>query len=295
MEFRVLKYFVTIVQEGNISNAANVLHISQSTLSRQIKDLEEELGATLFERGNRSISLTEDGDYLYSRALEIIQIAHNAETTIKSGEMVTGDLHVGVGENYMSELVAKVFNQILDDYPDVKVHLHNIAGDLIPGEIDRGILDFGFVTNQHNLDNYHQLSFDKEDHWGILMPQDSHLAELKEINPKDLSRQRLILGRQNGLIKNLQKWLGRYTNKVQFAGTFDMAESMKTLVQNGVGLAVTFDKKQYHEDESQFAFRSLVEFSVSKSKMIWKKGRPLSKLDQIFLELMKSENSEKAF
>lgn len=295
MEFRVLKYFVTIVQEGNISNAANVLHISQSTLSRQIKDLEEELGATLFERGNRSISLTEDGDYLYSRALEIIQIAHNAETTIKSGEMVTGDIHVGVGENYMADLVAKAFRKILDQYPDVRVHLHNVAGDLIPGEIDRGILDFGFATSQHNLDDYYQLPFDQQDPWGILMPKDCPLAELEEIKPKDLSKIRIIIGRQNGLIKNWQKWLGRYAGKVKEAGTYDMAESMYVLVKSGVGLAVTFDKKQYHEDANLLAFRPLADFSVSKSKMIWKKGRPLSKLGQVFLDLMKSESSEKAF
>lgn len=289
MEFRVLKYFVTIVQEGNISNAANVLHISQSTLSRQIKDLEEELETTLFDRGNRYISLTEDGNYLYSRALEIIQIAHNAEATIKSSEMVTGDLHVGVGENYMADLVAKVFQEILDQYPDVRVHLHNVAGDLIPNEIDRGILDFGFATSQRNLDDYYQLPFDHQDLWGILMPKDCSLTKLAEIKPKDLNREKIIIGRQNGLIKNWQKWLGRYAAQVKEVGTYDMAESMYILVKSGVGLAVTFDKRQYHKAENQLIFRPLAAFPKSKSKLIWKKGRSLSKLDQVFLNLMRHQ------
>lgn len=290
MELRVLKYFTTIVQEGNISNAANVLHISQSTLSRQIKDLEEELETILFVRGNRSISLTQDGQYLYSRASEILQIATDAESTIKSKETVTGSLHVGVGENYMAMLVSQVFAQIVNTYSGVQVHLHNLASDLIPREIERGVLDFGFAISQQNLDDFAQIKFDYRDRWGILMPKNHPLSYLKQINPKDLRDERIIISRQNGLIRNWGKWLGEDKDHVRQVGTYDMAETMNLLVKNGVGLAITFDKPEYRQQaNSELLFKPLANFPAHNSKMIWKKERPLSKLDKIFLQLMREE------
>lgn len=290
MELRVLKYFTTIVQEGNISNAANVLHISQSTLSRQIKDLEDELETTLFERGNRSISLTQDGQYLFSRASEILQIAMDAKSTIKSSEIVTGSLHVGVGENYMAILVSKAFAQIVNNYSNVQVHLHNLPSDLIPREIERGVLDFGFAISQQNLDDFEQIAFSYQDHWGILMPKNHPLSTHEQITPKDLKDERIIIGRQNGLIRNWENWLGEDKDAVRQVGTYDMAETMNLLVKSGVGLAVTFNKPEYHyQSNSELLFKPLAKFPAHNSKMIWKKERPLSKLDKIFLQLMREK------
>lgn len=289
MELRVLKYFVTIVQEENISSAANVLHVSQSTLSRQIKELENELNTTLFNRGNRFISLTPDGRYLYSRASEILQIATDTKSTILSSETVTGSLHIGVGENYMSKIVADVFAQIVNKYSGVQVHLHNIASDLIPNEITRGVLSFGFAINQRNLDNFNQLPFNYHDVWGIMMTKKNPLSLLKQITPKDLENERIILGRQNGLMKDWKKWLGEYEKKVRQVGTYDMTESMNMLVRSNTGLAVTFDKPEYHSSNSEFVFIPLANFPSHNLRMIWKKERSLSELDKLFLQLMKEK------
>ena len=175
MELRVLMYFVTIVQEGNISKAANVLHLSQSTLSRQIQNLEEELGSVLLERDQKPIGLTDNGKFLYSRAKEMLQIATNTAEIIKSNELVTGELEIGVGEDRMQELVAETFAKLVRRYPKIKVNLHNVASDLIPREINRGILDFGFVSNQTNLADFHQLPINYQDRWGILMGKEASL------------------------------------------------------------------------------------------------------------------------
>lgn len=289
MELRVLKYFVTIVQEKNISNAANVLHVSQSTLSRQIQELERELNTTLFERGKYTIRLTDSGQFLYSRAQEMLQIAESTSKTILSDEIVSGSLNVGVGENYVENLVAKAFKKLADKYPQVELHLHNVASDLIPDQVERGILDFGFAISQNNLDDFYQLEFNYQDVWGILVEKNSPLSELKELSPSDLAGGRLILSRQRGLIQRFYNWLGEEKDNLRIVGTYDMTESMHTLVKSGVGLSLTFDKQQYHDRNSQFVFIPLRNFSTPNSKLIWKKGRVQSKLEQFFLELMKQE------
>lgn len=291
MELRVLNYFVTIVQEGNISKAANVLHISQSTLSRQIHELEMDLGTTLFQRGKRTIKLTDDGKFLYSRAQEMLQIAASTSKVIRSGELVTGDLVIGIGENYMVNIVSAVFHQLLEQYPDIKIHLHNIPGDLIPDEIDRGVLDFGFVTTQRNLDNYPQLSFKHQDYWGILMPKNHRLSSLDQITPDDLSGERLLVGRQRGLIKRLENWWQDNAKSIKTVGTYDMTESMNIMVAGKIGLAVTFDKPEYHQADNDLIFKKFADFPVSTSRMIWKSGRQQSKLEKAFLKLIKNKTN----
>ena len=295
MELRVLNYFVTIVQEGNISNAANVLHVSQSTLSRQIHELEMDLDTTLFQRGKRFIKLTDDGKFLYSRAQEMLQIADSTSKVIRSGELVTGDLVIGIGENYMVNIVSSVFRQLLDQYPDIRIHLHNIPGDLIPDEIDRGVLDFGFVTTQRNLDDYPQLAFKHQDCWGILMPKQHRLTRRDQITPDDLSGERLLVGRQQGLIRRLKKWWQDNAENIKTVGTYDMTESMNIMVASGIGLAVTFDNQEYHQAENNLVFKRFADFPVTTSRMIWKAGRQQSKLEQAFLSLIKKRVSQEGF
>lgn len=292
MELRVLKYFTVVVQEGNFSRAANVLHVSESTLSRQIQNLEEELNTQLLLRGNRSLKLTDSGQYLYSRTLEILQMAENTANTIQSGEKVVGNLHIGVGENYMETLVARAFAKLVRKYPDIEVNLHNITGDSTPNKVEQGVLDFGFVTTQKNLDNFYQLALPFKDHWGILVRKEDPLTRLKELQPRDLRNRGLLLSRQHGLINNFVKWLGPVKDRIRVVGTCDMMRSMHELVRNKVGLALTFDKKEYHEPNSSFAFLPLKDFAPSTSKLIWKKGRKQTKLEKLFLTEIKKEIKE---
>ncbi|ERK45810.1 transcriptional regulator, LysR family [Levilactobacillus brevis ATCC 14869 = DSM 20054] len=286
MELRVLRYFVTIVQEGNISGAANVLHVSQSTLSRQIQDLESELATTLFTRGSRRIKLTADGQFLYSRAEEMLQLADSTRHAINAQDIVSGDLIIGAGENFTSALIAQIFRQIVTAYPKAKVHLVSTTGDDVRAGIDKGTLDFGIITTEADFPEYAQLQFPQKDAWGLVMPAKHELTQKKALEPVDLAGHRILLARQADVERTLRQWVGAYQSQVQIVGTYDMYYSMHVLVRNRVGLAFSFDKPDYHQPDSQLVFRPLAQMKRFSSKLIWKHGRPSSRLAEIFLTKM---------
>lgn len=289
MELRVLRYFVTIVHEGNISGAANVLHISQSTLSRQIQDLENELDTTLFTRGSRRIKLTADGQFLYSRATEMIQLADTTTRAINAKDIVSGDLFIGAGENFTSTLIARIFYQLVTTYPDVNIHLVSTPGDQVRDGVDKGTLDFGVITTEEALPEYEQLQFPQKDAWGLVMPANHALAQKESLAPTDLVHHRILLARQADVEQTLLNWAGKYRDDLQIVGTYDMYYSMHVLVRNHVGLAFSFDKPDYHQPNNQLVFRPLVGMPRFSSKMIWKKGRHHSRLAETFLTKISNE------
>lgn len=289
MELRVLKYFVMIVNEGSISRAANVLHVSQSTLSRQIKDLEDELNTTLFNRGSRRIKLTPDGQFLHSRALEMLQLAETTARTINTKDIVSGDLFIGAGENFTSNLIARIFYQIVTTYSDVNVHLVSVPGDRLLADVNKGTLDFGIITTKEDLSEYNQLQFTQKDAWGLVMPANHVLAKKDSLRPADLVNSRILLARQADVEETLLSWAGQYRDQIKTVGTYDMYYSMYVLVQNRVGLALSFDKPDYHHSDSKLVFRPLEGMEKFSSKLIWKKNRPLSRIAEIFLTKINNE------
>ncbi|TKI79878.1 LysR family transcriptional regulator, partial [Bacillus wiedmannii] len=146
MEIRVLRYFIAVANEESISAAAKQLHLSQPTLSRQLKDLEMELGTNLFIRGNRKISLTEEGKYLFKKAKEIVDLADKTEANLKdSKEMISGEVYIGAGETEAMHLIAKTLKVLIKDYPNIRFHLYSGNADDIKSKLDSGLLDFGVV------------------------------------------------------------------------------------------------------------------------------------------------------
>lgn len=162
MEIRVLRYFIEIVREGNISAAAQRLHISQPALSRQIMDLETELGTTLFEQGHRQIKLTQEGYYLYERAQEITSLVAKTEYNLQSRDVISGTLDIGGGESSAMQVVMDVLHDILKEYPNIKINL--VSGDFgsIQWQLDKGLIEFGVIMGNHNLENYHSLTLPKK-------------------------------------------------------------------------------------------------------------------------------------
>ena len=145
MELRVLRYFLAVCEEKNISKAANSLHISQPSLSRQLKNLEEELGVTLFYRGHQEITLTQEGYYLQEHAEEIISLANKTQQNLKHSKIISGELYIGAGESIAIKRVMDIVNNIVKNYPQVKIHVFNGNSSMIEGKIERGILDFGIT------------------------------------------------------------------------------------------------------------------------------------------------------
>lgn len=202
MEIRTLQYFLTIAREESISGAAEYLHITQPTLSRQMKELEEELGKQLFIRGKRRITLTDEGMILRKRAEEILGLVERAEAEVKANEeLLTGDIYLGCGESEGMRPIAKTIATMLEKYPHVKFHLHSGKAEEVMEKIDAGVLDFGIVIEPVDLNKYDYLRLPYSNVWGILMKRDSTLASLDKITPDDLRGKPLLCSNQ-GMVKN---------------------------------------------------------------------------------------------
>ena len=215
MELRVLQYFLAVTREQSISGAAESLHLSQPTLSRQLKELEEELGRQLFIRGNRRITLTEEGMILRRRAEEILELVKKAEHEVSlSDETLAGDITIGAGETDGVRLLANAAQMIQKEYP--LVHFHIISGDrvTVTEEMDRGLIDFGLLFGRIDPSKYESIQVPCKDRFGVLMRRDSPLAEKKAISPEDLRTQPLILSRQALQDASLQAVFGNDSEKL---------------------------------------------------------------------------------
>ena len=187
MELRVLRYFLAVVKQGSIIRAAEVLHVTQPTLSRQLMELEEELGKKLFIRGNRKISLTDEGILLHKRAEEIIDLVEKTKSEIVSSDkLISGDIYIGGGETEVMRLLAQAAKKLQKDYPNIKYHIYSGNADDVTEKLDKGLLDFGVLIEPANISKYNFLKLPAVDKWGILMRKNSPLAKYETIKPEYL-------------------------------------------------------------------------------------------------------------
>lgn len=288
MEIRVLEYYISIVENKSITGAANALHISQSTLSRQIMDLEDNLGVTLFERGKREISLTEDGDFLYQRAREIVRLADDTAEKIHAGQSLSGTIRIGIGEGSVNELILSSLQPLIERNPNVTLDYQTLAADKIFRDIDTGLLDFGIVWTNDNLSRYEYLALPYENHWGSVIRSDDPLMEKKELVAADLRHRHLMLPQQLDVISDLKKYLNHYAAGVRVTGYYDMNYNMIAMVKSGIGIALTLDKPEY-QDRTDIDFKPLKALTPIKVKLIWKADSKLTRLCQTFLAAVKNQ------
>lgn len=286
MDIRVLRYFIEIVKDGTISSAAHSLHISQQALSNQIHDLEAELGVTLFERGHRQITLTEDGYYLYERAQEIAALVDKTTYHLQSQEVISGVLGIGAGESQALQPVMDVVAQILRDYPDVRTNLVSGASGTIRRQVDQGSLEFGVVMGREQLQNYNTLPLPAKNRWGILLKEDHPLAKQKEIAPSDLIGQALITSSQSRLQDSFRDWAGSLVEQYHFVGNYNLLYNAELLVKAGAGIALAYDgiANLYNQG---LAFRPLQPAVTDNNTLIWAKNRQLPHVGLLFLDLLK--------
>ena len=282
MEIRVLEYYIAIVQQKSITRAAQLLHISQSTLSRQIMDLEQELGVTLFQRGRREISLTEDGNFLYRRAQEILRLTQDTQQKILAGQSLSGTLRIGIGEGAVNALILSALLPLIEHHSGVKLDYQTLASDKIFRDIDLGLLDFGVVWTNDNLSPYESLELPYTNHWGAVVPAKDPLAATPELVAADLRHRRVLLPQQLDVISDLSKYLNHYVPGIRVAGYYDMNYNMLAMVRSGIGIAITLDKAEYQE-LAEFAFVPLKALKTLGVKLIWKTGQTLTRLNQAFL------------
>lgn len=293
MEIRVLKYFLAVAREQNISAAAQSLFLSQPTLSRQLKELEEELGKQLFIRGSRKITLTEEGLLLRKRAEEIVELLDKTEKELSnSDEQVSGEIYIGAGETDGLRLIAKAAKELQEQYPQITYRI--ISGDAvdITERLDKGLIDFALLLEPVDISKYSYLKFPVKDVWGVLMRRDCPLAEKKSISPKDLQDMPLIVSRQALDGSELTQWLKNGSEQLNIVSTYNLVYNASLMVDEGLGVALCLDKIINVSGDSSLCFRPLKPRLEVGMSLVWKKYQVFSKAAEKFiLKMQESVNS----
>lgn len=281
MEIRVLRYFLAVAQEGSVTRAARALHLTQPTLSRQIRELEEELGQTLFSRGGRELSLTREGLLLRQRAEEIVGLAEITEKEFRSlGEKtVSGDLSLGCGESKALSFVTDALKVLQDEHPLIMPHFFSGNGEIVMDRLDKGLLDFAVLMGAENTERYYSLPLPNHDTWGLLMDKDDPMAQKKAITAEDLLDIPLILSSQSLSRDELSGWLGFPMSRLHIAATYTLLFNGSLMVRSGLGYALCFDHIAPSGKDIPFAFRPL----TSPLSLVWKKHQILSAPAEAFL------------
>lgn len=296
MELKNLTTFLAVAEKETISAAAKHLHLSQPSLSRQLMDLEKELGVTLFTRGNRKITLTEDGLLFRKRAEEIVELLEKTRSEFLSPrDTIAGNVSIGAGETYVIQLLGAIIKEIQAEYPNIKFHFFSGNADEVKERLDKGLLDFGVVISPVDVKKYDSLRLPAKDTWGVLMRKDSPLAVKEVITPKDLWDVPLITSRQSLVSSELSKWLKKDLKKLTVVATYNLVYNASKLVEEGVGYGLTLDKLVNFAPDSPLCFRKLSPTLESNLDVIWKNTQVFSKASGLFLERMKEQFSEDGY
>ena len=289
MELRVLQYFLAVAREQNISAAAQSLHLTQPTLSRQLRELEEELGKQLMIRGSRKITLTEDGMLLRKRAQEILELVDRTEKEVMhTDDTVSGDIYIGTGETDGVRQIARVAHQLQDSCPGVRFHI--VSGDAVDvcEELDKGLLDFGVLLGDMDKTRYHYMELPMRDIWGVLMRRDSPLARQDTVSPRDLWDKPLILSRQMDNKSGLYRWLRKEQAELHTVATYNLIYNASLMVDEGMGYAFTLDKL-VNTTGSDLCFRPLKPRMELGMYLVWKKSQRFSRAAELFLERVQEQ------
>lgn len=287
MELRVLRYFLEVAREGNVTHAARRLHVSQPTLSRQIKELEEELGKKLFTRSNYSVKLTEEGLLLQKRAEDILEMADKTLAEFKSlDEIKGGDIHMGCAESNGIAHFIRVIKGLHEKYPRIRYHFYSGNADSVNERLDRGMLDFAIVIQEVDLSRYNYLKIPSLDRWGLIMPKNVPLARQSHVCLKDLLDIPLILSRQ-AMREEMPRWFGEFQDKLNIVATYDLIFNTSVMVREGFGYVLGFDGLINTGQDSDLCFRPLEPALESSMYIIWKKYQVFTPAASLLLEELK--------
>lgn len=292
MEIRVLKYFLAVAREQNITVAANYLHITQPTLSRQIKELEDELGFALLIRKSHNVELTEEGMLFRKRAEEIVSMVDKTEDEFKAmKDNISGDIFIGTAESHIMKYIAKVFKDLQNEFPNIHYHLVSGNEKDVTDLLDKGLLDFCVLVQPADISKYNYLNLPDKDIWGIVMKKNDSLARKEVITRSDLIKLPLICSRQS--IQKMEdkknefvEWFGEDFEKLNIVSTFNLPYNASILVNADIGYAITIDKIIDTSINSNLCFKPLYPKLESKLNIVWKKynvfSKPAEKLLQKF-------------
>jgi len=293
MELRVLRYFLTVVNEESIKKAADALHITQPTLSRQLSQMEEEMGIKLFDRGSRKITLTNEGILLRRRAEEILQLVDKTEKEMTEQEkLVDGEISIGCGELASVQVMAEIIKSFHEKYPLVRYDIHTANADHIRERLDKGLTDIGLLLEPVDIEKYEFIRMNVKEKWVVLMRPDDPLAEKEAVTPKELSKLPVCLVKRP-LVKNeLASWFGDYFTKLHIQFTSNMSTNAAIMVRNGLAYALVLEGSLPYWSTDQICYRPLSPELTATSVLAWKRHQPQSLAAARFIEHIRQHLSQ---
>lgn len=286
MELRVLRYFLVVAREENITKAANLLHLTQPTLSRQLMQLEDELGVKLFQRSKHSIILTEDGLRLKRRAQEIVSLAEKTkiELSHKEDELV-GEIGIGCGETQNMTFLSEKMYLFRGLHPLVSFQIYSAIADDIKERMEHGLLDIGLLTEPVDISRYDFLRMEKKERWGVLVAPNSLLFEKENVSARDLTGIPLLLPGRPSVQHELSSWFGERFEQIEVAATYNLVTNAANMVRHHVGAALCFDLDVRYDDLKFIPFSPSLETGAV---LVWKKDHIFSPAVHAFLDFLRN-------
>lgn len=288
MEIRILRYFLAVVREESITKAAEALHITQPTLSRQLSQMEEEIGVRLFDRGTRKIKLTNEGILLRRRAEEILQLVDTTERElVEQDEQVEGKISIGCGEIASVRMLPELIRTFREKYTRVSFDIFTAAADIVKEQMDKGLLDIGLLLEPVDMEKYDFIRLDMKENWVVLMRPDDPLAKKESITAKDLSALPLILPRRMSVQSELASWFGDYYEKLDVVFTSNLNTNGAIMVESGLAYSIVVEGAVSFWDQSKIVYRPLMPALTATSVFAWKRGQPFSPAATKFISQIK--------
>lgn len=288
MEIRVLRYFLTVVREEGINRAAEVLHITQPTLSRQLSQLEEEVGVKLFHRGARKITLTNEGILLRRRAEEILSLVDRTERElVEQEELVDGRIVIGCGELAAVQVLPEIIESFHEKYPLVTYDIFTGNADLVKEQMEKGLIDIGVLLEPINIEKFDFIRLAGKERWVVLMRPDAPLADKEAVSARDLENLPIILPRRTNVQNELTNWMGDSFQTMQVLFTSNLSTNSAIMVQKGLAYSIVIEGSVPFWDKEKIAYRPLCPELTANSVLAWKKQQPFSLAATKFIEHMK--------
>ena len=284
MELRVLRYFLAVAREENITKAAELMHVTQPTLSRQLAELEDELRVTLFDRKSHKIRLTQDGLLLQSSAREIVELADKTKAQFQQEETISGTVSFGCGELMSMSKLSTIMAEFKRQYPLVHFDIESGNADHIKYKLEKGLLDFGLLLEPVDITEYEFLRMNIKERWGAFLRKDYPIARKKYMKPKDFQNATIILSKREAVRNEIMNWLGAYAKSVEESTTFNLNYNGMTAVRQGMGIAISLNLACTYDD---LVFLPLIPALEHSSVLAWKKNQPHTKTIDKFIEFAK--------
>lgn len=296
MELRTLRYFLTTANEGNISRAADILHVTQPTLSRQLMELERELGAVLMVRGKKGVTLTDDGVFFRQRAEEIVELADRAEKAFAERDnAVSGIITIGATEAVGSRLLAKIMKRFSEKYPLVQFHLYNEMADNIKDKMDKGLIDIGLLLEPVDTTKYEFIRLSQKETWGVLMKDTHPLAQREVISVEEISAYPLILPLRENVRAEILNWIGKEERELHIPLYYTLLSNAVLMVDAGMGCAFCLDGALAIHSSPSLRFVPIVPEHTTRSVLLWKKNQLFTPVTSLFIQeinMLKNESRE---